>query len=158
MLLSNVNRILISTLLLFSGFQGVFCSEIFDVCKYVSPCGSHGTCSNTVIGSELDETDQSYFSCACDIGWAGRRCDEDVNECELFEPCANGGSCTNTEGSYSCSCNRNWAGKTRQHFTLERFRGRGVLHHYVLSNSRAWVHGIRLWCWWVIAQAYIYVG
>ena len=91
------------------GWQGVNCSDAFDVCTIFNPC-EHGSCSNAVIGSQTDGTDQPYFECECEQGWTGRQCEENINECDQLAPCQNGAACKDNDGSYECICSNDWTG------------------------------------------------
>ena len=83
------------------GFTGEKCQSPINKCDD-SLCQNGGTC--------LSSSGQST-RCLCPSGWKGLICGEDVNECQNTNPCRNGGTCRNTQGSYSCSCVPEFAGK-----------------------------------------------
>ncbi|XP_065195949.1 uncharacterized protein LOC135827368 [Sycon ciliatum] len=71
-----------------------------DYCE-ASPCGSHGTCSQTL----------SSFQCECHPGYTGSTCTDDIDECGS-QPCRHGGVCRDEVNAFTCQCADGYAGTT----------------------------------------------
>jgi len=83
------------------GFTGNGSSSCLDISDCYNQC-HHGFCTDLGV---------DHFRCNCDVGWMNRKCDYDINECTTYtHECARYALCSNTPGSYTCACNKGYAG------------------------------------------------
>lgn len=76
-------------------------SVAVDVCSFLEPCQSGGTCTNDGLGG---------FTCICPTGLTGPVCLSAVGPC-ASNPCGNQGRCEEAEGNqYVCMCPRGYGG------------------------------------------------
>jgi hypothetical protein len=80
------------------GSVGTGAVHVHSFIENGSPCGEHGTCSDSY----------DAYICDCNAGWAGAQCDN-VDEC-VVNACQNGATCVDGIDTYTCNCNPGWTG------------------------------------------------
>lgn len=91
--------VLHNTLFLFSGFEGLYCSNNINDCFDVT-CSDGKVCYDMV----------NSYECRCPEGFTGENCSINIDECES-SPCLNGGECHDGMANYSCVCPPGYTGK-----------------------------------------------
>ena len=71
------------------GSVGMGAVHVHSFIEGGSPCGEHGTCSDS----------HDAYICDCNVGWAGAQCDQ-IDDC-VGNACANGATCVDGHREYT---------------------------------------------------------
>ena len=121
------------------GSVGMGAVHVHSFIEGGSPCGEHGTCSDSHdayicdcnagwAGAQCDQHDYCYgnlnycydqsecvsgvdsYVCNCNPGWTGEYCGDSVNDCG-GNACTNGATCVDGHLGYTCTCVTGWEGQ-----------------------------------------------
>ena len=84
------------------GSVGMGAVHVHSFIEGGSPCGEHGTCSDS----------HDAYICDCNVGWAGAQCDQQDYCNGNLNDCVYGQSeCVSGVDSYTCTCNPGYTGQ-----------------------------------------------